>query len=221
MAIPKFSELTPGLQVLLILLAGVAIWAGTEYFLLKPVSDQNAEKQKQAIKLDADVAPLRQYEQKRNVLVAENRQLEDQLARLREIVPDEKEVDNFVRMVEGASVASGIEVRRFTAKNPVQQDYYVEVPFEVELDGPYYEVLGFYDRLGKLARIVNVTDLKMGSLREGKSVGNKLYDYSPNETVVAVCNITTFFSSEETAPVTTKPGQPAAPGARPPLQPKK
>ena len=144
-------------------------------------------------------------------MVIDNQRLELQLANLRQIVPDEKEVDSFIRLVEGASAASGVAVRRFTAKPVVPQDYYVEVPFEMEMDGPYYEVMDFYDRLSKLARIVNISDLKMGSIQAGKSVGGKQYAYNPNETAVGVCTITTFFSREEEAPPAAKPGQPAKP----------
>ena len=210
MAIPKFSELSTTIQVVVFLVVGAVLWAGSEYIYLQPVVESNAKKKTQADQLAKDVAPLRPYEQKQKQLVIDNQRLELQLANLRQIVPDEKEVDNFIRLVEGASAASGVEVRRFTSKPLVPQDYYVEVPFEIEMDGPYYEVLGFYDRLSKLARIVNVSDLKMGGIQAGKSVGGKQYDYNPNETVVAMCTITTFFSREEEAPRPAKPGQPAA-----------
>jgi type IV pilus assembly protein PilO len=210
MALPKISELSSGVQILLILLLGAGLWAASEFLFLRPLSDSISKKEDEKTKLDHDVTPLRPYEQKQKQLVAENQQLEVQLANLRQIVPDEKEVDNFVRMVEGAAVGSGIEVRRFTAKPSVPQDYYVEVPFEVELDGPYFQVLNFFDRLGKLARIVNVSDLKMASIQSGKTVGNKGYPYTPNESAVGICKIITFFSREEALPTSGKPGQPAA-----------
>jgi type IV pilus assembly protein PilO len=210
MALPKISELSVGMQILLILLVGAALLAASEFLLLRPLSDSISKKQADVDKLTKDVVPLRPYEQKQKQLIAENQQLAMQLANLRQIVPDEKEVDNFVRMVVGAAVTSGIDVRRFTAKTTVPQDYYVEVPFEVELDGPYFQVLSFFDRLGKLARIVNVSDLKMASIQSGKTIGNKQYPYSPNETAVGICNIITFFSREEPLPTPTKPGQPAA-----------
>ena len=213
MAIPKFSELSTGVQTLVILLVGAALWGVTEYVILKPVSDANTNLQSQADKLAQELIPLRTYEQKQKQLVEENRQLELQLATLRQIVPDEKEVDGFVRLIYGTARTSGIEVRRFTAKPVVPQDYYAEVPFEVELDGPYFQVLGFFERIGRLERIVNVSDLKMGGIQASKSVGNKTYVYSPSETIVAVCNITSFFSREQPLPEkpsAAKPGQPAA-----------
>lgn len=214
MAIPKISDLSMGMQILLILLVGAGLWAASEFLLLRPLSDSISKKESEKEKLIKDVTPLRPYEQKQKQLIAENQQLEMQLANLRQIVPDEKEVDNFIRMVEVAAVSSGIDVRRFTAKNTVPQDYYVEVPFEVELDGPYFQVLGFFDRLGKLARIVNVTDLRMAGLQSGKTIGNKAYAYAPNETAVAICNVITFFSREEALP--PPPGKPGQPAAKPP-----
>jgi len=213
MAIPKFSELSTPLQTLVILVVGAALWGVTEYVILKPVSDGNTLLQNQASTLERDLIPLRSYEQKQKQLVEENHQLELQLATLRQIVPDENEVDGFVRLIYGTARTAGVEVRRFTSKPVVPQDYYAEVPFEVELDGPYFQVLGFFQRVGHLERIVNVSDLKMGGIQANKSVGNKQYVYSPNETIVAVCTITSFFSREEALPekpASGKPGQPPA-----------
>lgn len=205
MALPKFNELSNSIQILVIVVVGAALWGVSEYLLLKPVADNNAKTQAQADQLSKEVEPLRPYEQKQKQLVVENRQLELQLANLRQIVPNEKEVDNFIRLVEQAASTSGAMVRRFTSKPIMARDYYVEVPFEMELDGPYYEVMDFYDRLAKMARIVNVSDLKLGGIQGGKSIG-KGYAYSPSESVVAICTITTFFSREEEAPAAAKPG---------------
>lgn len=212
MAIPKFNELSTTIQIVLILVVAAAVAGVSEYLFMKPIAESNGKKKAQADQLAKEVAPLRPYEQKQRLLIADNQRLEIELANLRQIVPEEKEVDGFIRLVQGAAGASGVEVRRFTAKPVVPQDYYAEVPFEMEMDGPFYKVLEFYDRLSKLSRIVNVSDLKMGGIKGGKSVGNKQYFYNPHETVVAVCTITTFFSREEAAPRVGKPGQqPAKP----------
>ena len=41
------------------------------------------------------------------------------------------------------------------------------MPFDIEADGPYFSVLDFFARLGRLSRIINVGDLKMSSLTGG------------------------------------------------------
>ena len=223
MPIPKFSDLSPTVQIVVILVVGAALWGVSEYLWLQPLKATNATKKNQADQLETQVAPLRPFKEKVRALEADNRQLENQLDNLRRIVPSDKEVDNFVRLLQTEASTAGVAVRRLTARTPVTQAYYVEVPFEMEMDGAYYDVLQFYDRLGRVERITNVSDLKMGGLQTGTGAGSKKYDYGSNETVVAVCTVTTFFSTEE-EPAATAPAakaRPAPKGAAPAKAPPK
>ena len=221
MPLPKFSDLSSAMQVVVILVVGAALWGVTEYLLLQPLKDANATKQKAADALEAKVAPLRPYKEKVRALETDNRQLENQLENLSRIVPNEKEVDNFVRLLQTEAASSGVLIRHLTAKPGVTQQYYVEVPFTMELDGSYSDVEQFYDRLGKVERITNVSDLRMGSLISNTGQTNKRFEYGANETVTADCTVTTFFSKEEepeqAAPAKGKPGAkaPAKPAAKP------
>ena len=86
------------------------------------------------------------------------------------------------------------------------------MPFEVELDGPYYSMLNFFDSVGKLERIVNVSGLQVATTKKPTDAKAKhTYQYAPNESVVATCTATTFFSHdmEPSARRWVKPGQPA------------
>lgn len=200
MALPKLSELSPAVQLLLVLVVGAALWGTTEYLMLKPVQEENAAKTANVDRLTKEVEPLRPYRERLPILEAENRQLEVQLQNLQQIVPDEKEVDNLIRQVQAEASVAGVFVRRVTAKPVVQQELYNAVPFEVEMDGSFYDVMQFYDRVGKLERIINISDLKMAGLQSKKSIGQKSYQYAPNETVAAVCTVTTFYSREDVPP---------------------
>ncbi|MBI2819691.1 MAG: type 4a pilus biogenesis protein PilO [Acidobacteria bacterium] len=212
MPLPKFSDLSPTVQSVVILVVGVALWGVSEYLALRPVSASNEAKQTQVTTLENEVAPLRPFRERVRALEADNRQLENQLANLRRIVPNESEVDNFIRLLQSEAATSGVSVRRFTAKPSVTQQYHVEVPFEMELDGAFYDVLQFYDRLGRVERITNVSDLKLDAIRTGTGTVAGRYNYSANETVTAVCTVITFFSREE-GPAPEGAPQTPAPGA--------
>ena len=161
--------------------------------------------------------PLRPFRENLGPLLAENAQLELQLQNLQRIVPNEKEVDNFVRLVQAEALSVGVVLRRFTAQAVSQQEFYVEVPFEVEMDGPFYDILQFYDRLGRMERIVNVSELRMGGVLSKKGVG-RAFAYSPSTTVSAVCRVTTFFSTQGLqVDGAAAGGAPGAPG-QPPAQ---
>jgi type IV pilus assembly protein PilO len=136
--------------------------------------------------------------------------LKQQLEIERRIVPDDKEVDNFMRLVDGEARKAGVEIRRYTSKPTSAKEFYTEVPFEVEFDGPYYSMLGFFDRLGKVERIVNVSGLAIASTRKPADAKAKHnYQYAPNESVVATCLTTTYFSHD------LDPGTPASQPAPP------
>ncbi len=137
-------------------------------------------------------------------LNAQTESLRVQMEAQRRIVPEEKEVPSFNTMVEHEAVAAGVEVRRYTPKDTSTKEYYVEVPFEIDVDGPYYAVLNFYDRLQNSERIVNVGRLTMGALKGGKAPVKKSYHWAPNETVSASCLLTTFYSNS-----TSKSGSPS------------
>src|ERR1700730_3827204 len=131
-------------------LAGVAlILSGALYFtVFKSQRDANAVAQ---VNLEAKLRENAELESYRPKLAEIERQvasLKQQLEIERKIVPDEKEVDGFLRLMDAEALKSGIEIRRFTAKPVSSKEFYTEVPFEMELDGPYYGVLDFFDHVG-------------------------------------------------------------------------
>jgi Tfp pilus assembly protein PilO len=135
--------------------------------------------------------------------------LKQQLDIERRIVPDEKSVDGFIEMMDGEATKAGVELRRYTAKPVASKEYYSEVPFDMELDGPYYSMLNFFDRVGKLERIVNVSGLLVSNTKNPQGAKAKhTYQYAPNESVIATFTATTFFSHD------LNPAGPG-PGAKP------
>jgi type IV pilus assembly protein PilO len=204
----NFGEMA-GVKQWAVLVAGTALVSVGLYFtLFKSERDQNAAAQQ---KLEAKMKENAELEAYRPKLAEIERQLvslKQQLDIERRIVPDEKEVDNFMRMLDAEAGKAGIEIRRYTAQPSAQKDFYTEVPFEMELDGPYYSMLNFFDRVGKLERIVNISKLLVASTRKPQDArAKKTYQYAPNESVVATCLATTFFSHDMDPGAPAKPGQ--------------
>ena len=134
--------------------------------------------------------------------------LKQQLEIEQRIVPDEKEIDNFMRMVSGEARKAGVEIRRYTSKPSSAHDFYTEVPFEVEFDGPYYSMLGFFDRLTKVERIVNVTNLAVASTKKpGDAHVKHTYQYAPSESVVATCLDDDVFQPQHGSGASTRKGR--------------
>ena len=181
---------------------GVAVVTGAlHYTIFRKQQEQNAAAQQQLQDKLRENADLEAYKPKLADMERQLANLKQQLEIEQRIVPDNKDVDAFMRMLDGEADKAGIWIRRYTAQPVRSKDFYSEMPFELELDGPYYSVLNFYDRVGKLERIVNVSNLLVSTVRKPTDAKTKkTYQYAPNESVVATCVATTFFSHDLTPP---------------------
>ena len=202
----NFSEMS-GIKQWAVVVGAVVLVTGALYMVVYK-SQQQANTTAQQ-NLDAKLRENRELEVYRPKLAEIERQLANlklQLEIERKIVPDMKEVDGFMRMVDLEATKAGVEIRRYTARPVSQKDFYSELPFELELDGPYYSMLNFFDRVGKLERIVNISGLLVSTTRKpADAKTKKTYQYAPNESVVATCVATTFFSHDMEPPVAGKP----------------
>jgi Tfp pilus assembly protein PilO len=178
---------------------------------LQSTRTQLEDAQNQVKPLEADVENLRVYKQRRAELQTEMDALQKQLATLQTIVPEQKETDQFILMVQRAAVSSGVSLRSLVANPIAQKPYYFEMPFAVEADGPYFSVLDFFARMGRLSRIINVGDLKLTSLG-GTNNGPAKFHLAAGSTVTGSFTITTFFTDPAEAGVAATP--PPAPAKK-------
>ena len=198
-------------------IAVILVLAGL-YVPVSPVAQERAAYDKAVqdrTKLNQEVTQLQVYKQRYGELKQQMDALNKQLDTLKTIVPEEKEVDEFIRQVQGAASASNVQLRRLTAQNIVPKDFHYEMPFEAQADGPYFNVLDFFSRLSRLSRIINVGDLQFDDPNAPSNKGAK-YPVRPGETVSGIFTITTYF----TKPADTAPGgaggAKGAPAARKP-----
>lgn len=158
--------------------------------------------------LEQDVAKLRLYRQRRAELQSDMDALQKQLATLQTIVPEDKKADEFILMVQRAAITSGVSIRHLTAKPVASKQYYFEMPFDVEADGPYFAVLDFFAQMGRLSRIINVGDLKLTSVMSNTSNSSKFH-MAPGTSITGTFTITTFFTKADTAAAPTPTSGPA------------
>lgn len=210
----NFSELSGIKQWGIVLLGGVVVTAALYFTIFKSQDEKNAAAQHA---LDDKIRENNELESYRPKL----KQIEQQLAELKQqleieqrIVPDEKKVDGFIQMLDAEAQKAGVELRRYAAKDVKAQQYYTEVPFDLEADGRYYSMLNFFDHVSKLERIVNISNLLVSTTKNPSGAkAKKTYQYTPDESVVASFTATTYFSHDLTpsaAGAGAKPGTPVA-----------
>ncbi len=200
----NFNELS-GLKQWAALVVGAALVSIALYFTV--FKSQRAANDSAEQNLQSKVRENTELEAYRPKLAEIERQvasLKQQLDIERRIVPDDKEADTFIKMLDSEALKAGIEVRRYTAEPVSSKEFYSELPFQIELDGPYYSVLNFFDRVSKLERIVDISNLLVASTKKpSEAKAAHTYQYAASESIVATCTATTFFSHDAPAPATT------------------
>jgi type IV pilus assembly protein PilO len=190
----SFKEAPWYIQALVFVALAIILLAGGEYIPGLPVATAREELQTlkdQDSKLNQEVSALQVYERRYSEFTQEMTALNNQLETLKTIVPEEKAADEFIRLMQGSASASGVQIRKLTAQAVVSREYHFEMPFQIQVDGPYYAIVDFFSRLSRLSRIINVGDMKFGALGDGKSQ----YPVRPNTTVTGTCIVTTFFTT--------------------------
>jgi type IV pilus assembly protein PilO len=202
----NFSELS-GIKQWGAVLAGAALITGALYYtVFKAQSDKNAVAEHAVQDKVRENNELESYRPKLKDMERQLANLKQQLEIERRIVPDEKQVDTFIETMNGEAQKAGVELRRYSAQPVSAREYYTEVPFDLELDGPYYSMLNFFDRVGKLERIVNVSGLMVSTTKKASDAKVKhTYQYAPNESVAATFTATTFYSHDLTPGPAAKP----------------
>jgi type IV pilus assembly protein PilO len=210
----NFSELSGIKQWGAVILGGAIVTAALYFTLFKSQNDHNAAAQHALEDKIRENNELESYRPKLKQMEQQLAELKQQLEIEQRIVPDEKQVDGFITMLDGEAQKAQVELRRYAAKDTKAQQYYTEVPFDIEADGRYYDVLNFFDRVSKLERIVNIGNLLVATTKNPSGAKAKhTYQYAPNESIIATFTATTYFSHDlapSAAAAGTKPGTPAA-----------
>ena len=186
------AQSTPIKAVIMLAIAGILVAvAWYAYPGVGAMMEANKQEAAKLAKLQEDNNKLREYESKLTDLDRQIAMLKQQMELQKRIVPEEKDADKFIVLLQETASSAGINLRKLEAKAVGTKEFYSEVPFAIEVDGPYYSVLNFFERLAGQTRIVNVDGLAMKSLAKSTK-----FTYGPNDSVEVAATAKTFFSRE-------------------------
>jgi len=150
------------------------------YYVVEPKNEIIAQVQTEIGKLDAEIQTLVIKVKHLDELIAANKQLEIDLAKKKERLPPEEEAVMLLKQLSDLGVRLGLDIKLWKPGNPSEDasKLFIKLPVNVEVAGGYHTAGLFFDRINKLPRIINVSDLRMGSPRieQGRVVVQSLFD---------------------------------------------
>lgn len=174
-------------------IAVVLLGVGTYFFSVADAITKIEEHDASIEKQEAELLKLQQQAQHRTQFMREVERLKQRLREAEEQLPKQAEIPKVLRDIDYEAKQAGLRVDRFEPQAEQVQGDFAAVPLKMTVRGNYHEIAVFLDRLSKMPRIVNVTDLNMSA----PTVENKKIVVASSYTA------TTYrFLEREAAPVT-------------------
>ncbi len=154
-----------GFGVLVVILLSVYI---VQFHI--PMKTKIDQLEKSLSELQAKIQVNEEKIRKFDELKAEVKALQAHLVVLTEQLPPESEVSTLLRQIQNLVNQSGLVLKlwRPDKRRTHPSGLYEEIPITVALTGRYHNTATLFDRIGKLTRIVNILNIKMGSPKVAK-----------------------------------------------------
>ena len=149
------------------LVIAAALIGGTHYFLVTPIVTEMHADEAQITELDKKIDAGRAAERKLPQFRAEVARLEQELEKLRRILPSTRNTEEIIQKIKALVDQGDFILRKLTFPDLAAAkggDPYSEWPISVSVDGRYHNLAILFNRLGNFSRIMNVENIQIKAL---------------------------------------------------------
>jgi type IV pilus assembly protein PilO len=167
--IERIAKLPLGAKIGIVA-GGVALVTLLNLFVFSiPAGPSLMEIERRITKADADQDKLdRELTEKKgiannlNQFRTEKEVLEQRLNEALSELPDDKNIAELLEMFQDRAIKAGLQISTIEPQ-PAQkaESFYARIPIPMTVSGNFHEIATFFDSLGRLRRIVNVSDIVM------------------------------------------------------------
>lgn len=145
----------------------IALWAGSilfvgfifwQYFYGPKVTELD-ELQTKVETLNSQIGHEQRLARNLNKFRKEVKDLEVKLKLALQELPDEREIPDLLNNMSTLARDAGLEVSLFKPSPEISREFYAEVPVAVSVEGTFHQVATFFDEVGRLPRIVNISQI--------------------------------------------------------------
>lgn len=112
--------------------------------------------------------------------------LDAQLEIVKAQLPEKKEIPNLLDQVSNLGTQSSMEFVTFKPMGESEKDFYAEVPVQLKMVGKFHDLVSFFDKIGRMPRIMTIADLTIEPSRTKRKLGQSA------NLVIATCKAITF-----------------------------
>ena len=147
---------------ILILVGTIVLMAGIFVALVYiPKSEEITRLNKEITSLEKKINQAKIKARTLKKFEAEQVEVEAQFREALKLLPNKREIPTLLRSITQLGSDANLEFRLFSPKKEKARDFYIEIPVSMEVSGTYHDVATFFDKVGRMKRIVNILDITM------------------------------------------------------------
>jgi type IV pilus assembly protein PilO len=139
---------------------------------ISETEDKIRRAQAEQAKLDKDYIEKTAIANNLNQFRREKELLEQQLREALAELPEDKRIEDLLQLFQDRALKAGLKIESIEPKPPVTDRFYARIPIPMSVKGNYHEIATFFDSLGRMRRIVNVSEMVLDAPKDvnGKMV---------------------------------------------------
>lgn len=145
----------------IVVLAGLFIW-----FVYLPKTEEIKQVREQIVKLEAKLNQAKVRARALKKFEAEYAEVDAQFTEALKLLPNTKEIPTLLKAITQLGTDSQLEFVLFSPQRERPKDFYMEIPVSIEVSGSYHNVAVFFDKVGRMERIINILNVSMTPVRE-------------------------------------------------------
>lgn len=165
----------------------VGLYAGFWYFVTRGTRQETKELTGKIEVLKKANVEAQIASQRLNEFRTQYKNKQQELDELRALLPEQRELTNVLQGIQDRAKASSLQVRKFSPKDDVQQDFYSGKKIDVAVQSSFSGLRQFFDQMAKYQRIVSITNFEIKQI--DKQMANK--------TLEARFDLTAYYVSSE------------------------
>jgi type IV pilus assembly protein PilO len=159
--IAKISKVPFAQRILVVAVVIVLIGVVNYLAFVSPAEDDLVLLQRQVTTLDQQLLQKRAIAQNLARYRVEVERLKQRLNEALTLLPNDAEIPELLQKIAALVEQSDCEMSTFEPQGEQVAGFYARIPVKMAIVGNYHSIAVFFDKVSKLARIVNVTNINL------------------------------------------------------------
>ena len=171
--IEKIERLSKLQRIFIIISVYMVLLGGFSFISYYPKYQKIQQLEKDLKKENDKLEIAKKNAKELNSFRAKMKEAEEQFQIVKKALPENEEIPSLLASISQSGMDSGLEFLLFQPQNDIERDFYAEIPVSISVTGRYYELAKFFDKVGKLPRIVNIRNIVINPEKGGETLTTK------------------------------------------------